>query len=38
MHMGIVATLCGLKRGFVRRSLPGVVAAGRLPASTENAL
>lgn len=26
-----------LKRGFARRSLPGVVAAGRLPASTENA-
>lgn len=33
----MVATMCGLKRGFVRRSLPGVAAASRLPATTGKA-
>lgn len=31
----MVATMCGVKRGFVRRSLPIATKAHRLPASTE---
>lgn len=31
----MVATMCGVKRGFVRRSLPLAAKALRLPASTE---
>jgi 2-polyprenyl-6-methoxyphenol hydroxylase-like FAD-dependent oxidoreductase len=33
----MVATMCGVKRGFVRRSLPIARAARQLPASTERA-
>jgi len=31
----MVATMCGVKRGFVRRSLPTVAAAWKLPSSTD---